>query len=95
MKHPSPAKTRMFYKNMNSRQDRILRVLMSIAVGTMAFCLTVPLLLIAGGILMGWLGLLEGDGLIPPGFAVLFLISILVGLVVAIFAGRKYYRYVE
>lgn len=80
---------------MNSRQDRILRMLMSIAVGTMAFCLTVPLVLIVSGILMGSLGLLDGEGLIPPGFAVLFLISIAVGLTAAIFSGRKYYRYIE
>lgn len=80
---------------MNSRQSRTLMVLMSIAVGTIAFCLTVPLVLIIGGILMGWLGLLEGEGLIPTGFAVLFLISISVGLIVGVLVGIKYYRYME
>ena len=68
---------------------------MSIAVGTIAFCLTVPILLVLGGMLFGWLGLLDGEGLIPAGFAVLFLIAILVGLSVGVFVGIKYYGYIE
>jgi hypothetical protein len=78
---------------MNSRQSRILQVLLSIAVGAIAFGLTVPVVHLLGGILLGSLGLLEGDGLIPTGFAVLFLISTLVGLIVAAFVAIKYYHY--
>lgn len=80
---------------MNSRQDRTLRVFMSIAVGTIAFCLTVPVLSILGGILMSRLGLLDGGGLIPTGLAVLFLISISIGLIVGVLVEIKYYRYME
>jgi hypothetical protein len=80
---------------LNSRQDRILRVLMSIAVGTIAFCLTVPIVLVLGGMLFGALGWLDGGGLIPPGFAILFSVAILAGLMVGVITGRKYYPYME
>lgn len=80
---------------MNSRQDRTLRVLMSIAVGAIAFCLTDLVVLVVVGILMSWLGLLEGEGLITTGSAVLFLISSLVGLIVGVFVGIKSDRYME
>jgi hypothetical protein len=80
---------------MNSRQDRILKVSMSIAVGTMAFCLTVPAVLVLGGIVFGYLGWLDGAGLVPTGFAILFLISLLIGLIVGIFAAIKYYQHIE
>jgi hypothetical protein len=80
---------------LNSRQGRILKVSMSVAVGTIAFCLTVPIVLVLGGMLFGWFGLLDGEGLIPAGFAILFLIAILVGLAIGILVGIKYYRYVE
>jgi hypothetical protein len=80
---------------VNSNQDRILRVLLSIAVGTIAFCLTVPIVLVLGGMLFGALGWLDGEGLIPTGFAVLFLVGILGGLTVGTFAGIKYYRHME
>lgn len=74
------------------RQKRILNLLSSIIVGLMAFCVTLPLLLLVGGIL---LGPLESDVLLPPQLAVLFLVSVLVALVVGVSAGRKYYRYLE
>jgi hypothetical protein len=69
--------------------------MMSIAVGAIAFCLTVLLVLVLGGILMGRVGLLDGEGLIPTGTAVLFLIAILMGLLAGIVAGIKYYWYTE
>jgi hypothetical protein len=68
---------------------------MSIAVGTIAFCLTVPLVLVVGGVVFGSLGLLDGEGLLPTGFAVLFLVGILGGLTAGTFAGIKYYRHME
>ena len=80
---------------MNSRQDHILRVSMSVAVGTIAFCLTVPIVLVVGGMLFGALGWLDGEGLIPPGFAVLFLIAVVVGLMIGVLVGRKYFQYIE
>lgn len=80
---------------MNDRQDRILKVSMSLAVGTIAFCLTVPVVLVLGGMVFGALGWLDGQGLIPTGFAVLFLVAILAGLAVGVLAGRRYYRYLE
>jgi hypothetical protein len=77
---------------VNSRQERILRVLSSIAVGAMAFLIAFPLVLLVGGVL---LGPRQSDILIPPQLVILLLISTLVGLIVAIFAGTKYYRYLE
>ena len=80
---------------MNSNQDRILKVSMSIAVGIIAFCVTVPIVLVLGGMLFSALGWLNGDGLIPTGFAVLFLIAIFVGVIVGIIVGIRYYRYMQ
>jgi len=37
---------------MNSRQSQILTVLSSIAAGTMAFCLTLPVVILLGVILL-------------------------------------------
>jgi hypothetical protein len=71
---------------------RILNLSSSVMVGLMAFCLTLLLTLPVGGIL---LGPLESDALLPPQLAILFLVSVLVGLVVAVLAGRKYYFHVE
>jgi hypothetical protein len=68
---------------------------MSVAVGTIAFCLTVPIVLVLGGMLFGSLGLLDGEGLIPAGFAILFLVAILVGPAIGILVGIKYFRYIE
>lgn len=68
---------------------------MSNAVGTLAFCVTVPLVLVVGGIPFGALGWLDGEGLIPTGFAVLSLVAILLGLMVGILAGVKYYQRME
>jgi uncharacterized membrane protein AbrB (regulator of aidB expression) len=74
---------------MNSRQDHILRVLASIAVGAVAFCLTVPAAMLLGGILCRpWL---KNDVLFPPQLAILILVSIAAGIALGIAAGRKYY----
>ena len=72
------------------RQRHILRVLSSIFVGIMAFCITLPILLLLGGIL---LGPSDSEDLIPPELATLFLISIMLGLVVGVLVSVKYYRY--
>jgi hypothetical protein len=74
---------------MNSRQDHILQVLSSIAVGSMAFCLTVPAAMFLGGILFRpWL---RSDVLFPPQLMILILVSIVAGIALGSFAGRKYY----
>ena len=78
-------------ETMTLRQDRILRVLSSIAVGIMAFCLTVPAAMLFGGILFR--SSLESDVLFPPHLVILISVSILVGIAVGILAGRKYYGY--
>jgi|RhiMetdeSRZDD1v2_1073273.scaffolds.fasta_scaffold02743_19 hypothetical protein len=38
---------------MNSRQKRITQVLSSIAIGIVGFCLTMPMVILMGGILLG------------------------------------------
>jgi hypothetical protein len=58
----------------------------------MAFLIAFPLVLLVGGVL---LGPIESETLIPPQLILLLLISALVGLVVAVFVGVKYYRYLE
>jgi len=58
----------------------------------MAFLITLPLVLLVGGIL---LGPLESDVLVPPEVAIVVLISILVGLILAVFVEIKYYHYLE
>lgn len=75
---------------MTSRQHRILRVFTSLAVGAMAFLITFPVVLLLGGIL---LGPLERDVLMPAQVIVLLLISTLMGLIIAVFVGGKYYWY--
>ena len=80
---------------MKSKQRHILRVLSSIAVGIMAFCLTLVTVLIVGGILLSPFLPKENPAFFPPEFAVLFLITTLGGLIVGIFVGTKYYRYLE
>ena len=57
---------------MDSRQKRITQVLSSIAIGIVGFCLTVPMVILMGGIL---LGPLEGHAFFSTRDAVLFLIS--------------------
>ena len=75
---------------MNSRQNRIVRMLSSITVGIIAFCLTLPLVIFLGSI---FLSPPQGHAFFSAQDAILFLISIFVGLTVAIFVGIKYYRY--
>ena len=77
---------------MDSPQNRILNLSSSFIVGLMAFCVTLLLMLLVGGIL---LGPFESDAFIPPQLLVLFLVSILVGWVVAVIAGRKYYLHIQ
>jgi hypothetical protein len=50
----------------------------------MAFCITVPVMILIGGM---FLGPLEGHAFFSPRDAMLFLISILVGLIAGFFAG--------
>jgi hypothetical protein len=67
---------------MRSRQHHILRVLSSIAVGTMGFCLTGPAALLLGGILFGlWL---DSGVLLPARLAFLFIISAFAGVVLGL-----------
>jgi phage-related protein len=79
-------------QSMNQRQRHNLRAISSVLVGIMAFFIAFFVALFVGGIL---LGPLQTDVLIPPQLAALFLISILVGLIVAVFVGIKYYRHME
>ncbi len=74
---------------MNSRQSQILRVLLSIAIGILVFCAATFLAFLSGVIL---LGLLQIDFILSFQLAVLFLISSIVGLILAISVGVKYYR---
>lgn len=75
---------------MNSRQSQFHRIFSSIGVGVVTFCAISLLALSVGGILLGQL---PTDALIPPELEVLFLISGIVGLILGVFAGVKYYRY--
>jgi len=75
---------------MDTRQSQFYRVLSSIGVGVVVFCATAFVSLLAGGILLGQL---ETDALIPPELKILFLISGVIGLILAVFAGVQYYRY--
>jgi hypothetical protein len=75
---------------MDARQSQFTRVVSSIAVGIVAFCATAFLALLVGGVLVGQL---PSDALIPPELQVLFLISSIVGLILGVIAGVKYYRY--
>jgi hypothetical protein len=78
---------------MTARQNHILRVLSSIAVGAIAFCVTLPLVLILGAVLLFPFLPMESAAFFPPEFVVLFLTSTLVGIIVARFVGIQYYRY--
>jgi len=71
------------------RQRHILRVLSSICVGIMVFCIALPILLLVGGIVPGPS---ESDVLIPPSLVGLIIISVVVSVITAIHAGKKYYR---
>jgi hypothetical protein len=73
---------------MSSRQDHILRVLSSIAVGTMAFCLTVPAAVLFGALIVD---LPEGHAFFSPQDAILILISIAAGATVGMIVGKIYY----
>ena len=77
---------------MDSRQKLITQILASIAIGIVGFCLTMPMVFLVGGIL---LGPLEGHAFFSTRDAVLFLISILVGLIVAVFVGKSYHSYLN
>jgi hypothetical protein len=78
--------------NMKNRQRHLLRVLASICVNNMAFCLTLLLALVIEAIVLSSLGLLEGNGFVTPEFAVSFLISTLVGLIAMHLVEINYYR---
>lgn len=71
---------------MNSRQRQILLVLSSICVGSMAFCISFFLVLLAEGILVG---APEGHAFFSPQEGNLFMISVLAGLIAAIFVGKN------
>ncbi|HEU4744703.1 MAG TPA: hypothetical protein VFS61_05670 [Anaerolineales bacterium] len=73
---------------MNSRQKLITKVITSIAIGIIGFCLTMPIVILSGGLLFGPP---EGHAFFSPRDAGLFLTSILVGLAVAVFVGIKYH----
>ena len=73
---------------MNSRQNCIAQFLSSVAIGIVGFCMTMPIVILLGGLL---LGPLEGHAFFSTRDAILFLISILLGLIVAVFVGIKYY----
>jgi hypothetical protein len=77
---------------MNSRRNRILRVLSSIAGGIMAFCLSFPAAMLLGALL---LRPQQRDTFFSPEVVGLFLLSSLVACAVAVLAGMKYYRYLE
>jgi hypothetical protein len=73
---------------MNSRREHILRVLSSIAVGIMAFCLTLPAAIFLGALLFDFP---EGHALFSSEDVVLFSVSILLAGIAAISVGIKYY----
>ena len=75
---------------MNSRHKLIPKVITSIAIGIVGLCLTMPMVILLGGLLFG---LPEGHAFFSLRDAGLFLTSILVGLAVAGFVGIKYYLY--
>jgi len=78
---------------MNSRQDHILKIFSSIAVGTMAFCLTVLAAMLFGSKLFApWL---KSDRWFPPQFVFLVLVSLIAGVVVGVGFGTKYYHRLE
>ena len=80
---------------MNSIQHHILRVLSSVCMGIIAFCIALPLLLIMGASLLLPFFTVDGAAFFPPEFVVLLLISFLVAIIVAVLAGKKYYRHLE
>ena len=74
---------------MNSRRRQILHVFLSIAIGIVVFCITSFLLLYASVTLLGQLQI---DFVLSSQLLVLILLSSIVGLILAIFVGVKYYR---
>ena len=74
---------------MNSRQKSIAQVLSSSATGIIGFYLTMPIVILTIGTL---LGPLEGHAFIAERDLILYLTSILLGLIDAVFVEIKYYR---
>ena len=75
---------------MDSHRSQILHVLLGIAVGIVAFCITSFLLLYASVTLLGYLQI---DFVLSSQLVALILLSSIVGLILAIFVGVKYYRH--
>jgi hypothetical protein len=75
-----------------NRQRQVLRVLSSICVGIMAFCVSFFLAFLLGAILIGSP---EGYAFFSPQEGILFLVSAIVGLVTATFIGRNYFLYLR
>lgn len=73
---------------MSSRQRHILRVLSSICVGIMAFCVSFFLAFLLGAILVGPP---EGYAFFSEQEVVLFLVATIIGIVTAVIAGRNYF----
>ena len=76
---------------MKNGRIRTLVIFSSITVGIGGFLLTVPLTIFLGGLLIGPSE--RGHAFFSSQEATLFLISILVGLIVAVIVGVKYYQY--
>lgn len=74
---------------MTSRQRHILRVLSRFAVGTIVFCLTLPLVLIPGAILLSLFLPVRTEAFFPPEFVALFLLSAAIAMIAAIFIAKK------
>jgi hypothetical protein len=75
-----------------NRQRHILRVLSSICVGIMAFCVFFPIVFLVGAILVSEP---EGSAFFSPQEGILFVISILVGLSAASYIGTRHYLSTE
>ena len=80
---------------MQPRQRHIIRVLSSVCVGSIAFCITLLVVFLVGSILLSLLELMKGDGFFSPESVILFLISTLVALIIAVVVGIKYAGYVK
>ena len=76
---------------MKNRRDQTLRIFSSITVGLCGFLLTVPLTIILGEMLLGPSE--QGHAFFSPQEAMLFLVSALMALIVAVIVGVKYYKY--
>ncbi len=77
---------------MNYGQYQIRHMLLSIAIGFVTFCITSYLLFKAAFILLGQLQI---DFILTAQLIILFLISSLLGIIPAVFVGRKYYRFLR